>query len=204
MPSKSILLFFAIIIVNISSQKIIKIPFKFYSTSQLFPNQSDPVTDIYMSQILTEISIGNPPQKLNCSLNLISYYSLFLSHKIPDIELPSYYNKNLSSTYNQTRDMLYFWGEDFDKAEIFTDKIQLFSLDNITILNDTFTFLLIDELIENIPNEFYAPGLIGLRLKREGYSQQIDEYRFFTGLYYDFKLKIFKIKLKLNIYRNRI
>ena len=179
MPTKFILLLFAFIIPNnISSQKILKIPFKFYSTSQLFPNQSDPVTNIYMSQILIEISIGNPPQKLNCSLNLISFYSLFLSHKIPDIEFPSYYNKNISSTYNQTKEMTYYWEEDFNYAETFTDKIQLFSLDNKKILDDSFTFLLIDGLGYGIPNEFYAPGLIGLRLRREEKKQQIDENRF--------------------------
>ena len=170
-----------IIIVNIISNviSIFKIPFKFYSTSQLFVNQSDPVTDIYMSRLLIEISIGNPPQKLNCSLNLNSFFSLFLSHKIPDIELSSFYNKNSSSTYNLTQEQKYYWNEDFDYAETFSDNIQIFSSDNNIILNDKrFIFLLIDGLKYNIPNEFYASGLIGLRLKKVNDNNQINENRF--------------------------
>ena len=171
-----------IIIANIISNifSIIKIPFKYYSTSQLFPNQSDPVTDIYMSRLLIEISIGNPPQKINCSLNLNSFYSLFLSHEMPNIELSSFYNKTLSSTYNIIQEKKYYWNEDFDQAEIFSDKIQIFSsYDNKNIINDKrFTFLLIDGLGYNIPNEFYSSGLIGLRLKKENDMNQINENRF--------------------------
>ena len=169
----------AIILLNIIlSQKILKIPFKFYSSSQLFPNQFHPVTNKFMSQLLIEISIGTPPQKLNCSLNLNTFYSFFLSHEIPDITLPSYFNKSNSNTYNCTEKQSYYWKEDFDMAETFNDNIQIFSLDNKNIINNIFTFLLIDGLGYDVPNEFYAPGIIGLRLKRENNMKQINENRF--------------------------
>ena len=169
----------ATILLNIIlSQKILKIPFKFYSSSQLFPNQFHPVTNKFMSQLLIEISIGTPPQKLNCSLNLNTFYSFFLSHEIPDITLPSYFNKSNSNTYNCTEKQSYYWKEDFDMAETFNDNIQIFSLDNKNIINNIFTFLLIDGLGYDVPNEFYAPGIIGLRLKRENNMKQINENRF--------------------------
>lgn len=174
-----ILILLIIILINImSTKRIVKIPFKYYSTSRFFPNQSHPVTDKFMSQIIIEIAIGTPPQKLNCSINLNTFYSLFLSHKIPDIDLPSYYNKSSSQTYNCTNENYYHSQEDFDYSEIFNDKIELFSLDKKSILNENFTFLLIDELKKEVPNEFYASGLIGLRLKNKNNVRQIDENRF--------------------------
>lgn len=178
MTNKFSILLIIILIYSILTKKILKIPFKYYSTSQFFPNQSHPVTNKFMSQIIIEISIGTPPQKLNCSINLNTFYSLFLSHKIPEIDLFSYYNKSSSQTYNCTREQYYYWGEDFDRAEIFNDKIELFSLDNKNLLKENFTFLLIDGLGNNVPNEFYASGLIGLRLKNENNVRQIDENRF--------------------------
>ena len=63
-------------------------------------------------------------------------------------------------------------------AETFNDNIQIYSLNNKNIINDIFTFLLIDGLGYDVPNEFYAPGIIGLRLKRENNMKQINENRF--------------------------
>jgi len=176
--SKNCLILLVIISINIISQeKILKIPFKYNSISYLL-NQSHPVTNKFMSQLFIEISIGTPPQKFNCSLNLNTFYSLFLDHKIPDIEFSSYYNQFLSYTYHKEGEDKYYWDEDFDKAEIFSDNIQLFSNDNKIILNETFTFLLIEGIGFRRPNEYYAPGLIGLRLKKNEDIDQINENRF--------------------------
>ena len=68
----------------ISSDSKFKIPFKLFSTYHLFPNHTEPIHPIAkkcMSQIVIELSMGTPPQKLNCSLNLITFHSFFLSHK---------------------------------------------------------------------------------------------------------------------------
>ena len=168
-----------IFINEIYSKKIFKIPFKYTSISNYFPNQSHPVTNRFMSQLFIELLIGSPPQKLNCSLILNSFYSLFLSHELPNINLSSYYNKTLSYTYNLETQEQYYWDEDFDKAELFTDNIKLFSYDNKNmILNETFTFLLIDGLGFRKINEFYASGLIGLRLRKADDIKQINENRF--------------------------
>ena len=131
-----------------------------------------------MSQIVIELMIGNPPKKLNCSLNLISFHSLFLSHKISGIELNNFYNKTQSSTYNNIEEKNIYFGEDFDRAEIFSDNIQIYSNDNNKILDNKFIFLLIDDIAYNVPNEFYAPGLIGLRLNSETDKLKINEHRF--------------------------
>ena len=177
--SKCIISLLIIFINVIYSKKVFKIPFKFNSISSYFPNQSHPVTNRFMSQLFIELLIGSPPQKLNCSLILNSFYSLFLSHELPDIKLSSYYNKTLSYTYNLETIEQYYWDEDFDKAEIFTDNIKLFSFDDKNIiLNETFTFLLIDGLGFRRPNEFYASGLIGLRLRKMDDNMQVNENRF--------------------------
>lgn len=151
----------------ISSDSKFKIPFKLFSTYQLFPNHTEPIHPIAkkcMSQIVVELSMGTPAQKLNCSLNLITFHSFFLSHRIADINITSFYNKSLSSTYKCSKEIEEYKNEDFDQAEIFSDKIQLFSDDGEKILEDKFNFFLIDNLGENILNEFYTPGIIGLKL----------------------------------------
>ena len=148
----------------IYSEKIFSIPFKEYSTASLFPNQSNPITNKYMSQIAIEMEIGIPAQKLNCSLNLMNYHSLFLSHKIENIELPTLFIKDLSSTYAITKEKKEYINEDFDQAESFSERIQIYSSDNRKILDNNFNFILIDNLVEDEKNEFYAPGQIGLQL----------------------------------------
>ena len=132
-----------------------------------------------MSQIVIELSIGTSPQFLNLSLNLNSFYSLFLSHKIPDIELNKFYNKSLSKTYNCISAKKYYYQQDFDEAEIFSDILYL-SPNEKNGYN--FSFLLIDGLGYNVPNEFYAPGIIGLRLKNENDYFQTDQNRFLYQL----------------------
>ena len=164
---------------QIISRNITKIPFKHNPTNIFFLNQSHPLTSKYMSQIVIELSIGTPPQFLNLSLNLNSFYSLLLSYKIPDIELHSFYNKSLSRTYNCISNKKYYYQQDFDAAEIFSDIIYL-SPNEKNGYN--FSFLLIDGLGYNVPNEFYAPGIIGLRLKNENDYFQIDQNRFLYQL----------------------
>ena len=175
-----LILFHTIIYININtifSEKILKIPFKYESTSKYFVNQSHPVTNKFMSQLLIDISIGTPPQKLKCSLNLNNYHSFFINKEISPVLLPSYYNKSLSNTYNCTKRSEYYWNEDFTLAETFSDNIKIFSKDDKLILNNKFNFLLIDELKYN---EYYAPGIIGLRLENEKGEQKslINENRF--------------------------
>ena len=156
-----------IILLNINlicSDKIFKIPFKIDSTSSFFPNKYNPVANKYMSQMTIELSIGNPQQKLKCSLNLKSYHSFFLSHKIQNIELPNYYNKSLSSSYFCTKNKTDYANEIFNIAESFTDQTKIYSSDNNLILDENLNFLLIDDLAEEELNEFYAPGQIGLKL----------------------------------------
>ena len=114
----------------IYSEPILIIPFKTETTSSFFPNHYEPVTRKYMSQIVTEILIGKPSQKLNCSLKLLSYHSLFLSHKIKNIELTSFYNKNKSLSYICNNELTDYSNEDFDRAESFCEKIQFYSAEN--------------------------------------------------------------------------
>ena len=70
-----------------------------------------------MSHIVIELCIGTP-LILNLFLILNSFYSLFLSHKIQDNELNSFYNKSLSNTYNCISVKKYYYQQDFDRAEI--------------------------------------------------------------------------------------
>ena len=93
-----IILFLLITFNQTKNKNITKIPFKYYPTNIFFLNQTHPLTSKYMSQIVIEIEIGTPSKKYNLSLNLNSFHSLFLSHKIPGIELTDFYNKSLSST----------------------------------------------------------------------------------------------------------
>ena len=171
---KNIFLFLLLLITidQIYNYNIVKIPFKYYPTYVFFENQSHPLTKIHMSQIAIELSIGTPPQTFNLSLNLNFFYSLFLSHQIPGIDLHYFYNKTLSSTYNCTSSKKYYYKEDFDYAEIFNDKIYLKENEY------NFNFLLIDGLGYDVPNEFYASGLIGLRLINENNYLLKDENRF--------------------------
>ena len=160
-----LIIFFQIDLISTDSK--FKVPFKLFSTYHLFPNHTQPIHPIAkkcMSQIVVELSMGTPPQKLNCSLNLITFHSFFLSHRIPNINITSFYNKSLSSTYKCSKELTEYINEDFDQAEIFSDIIQLFADDGEKILEDKFNFFLIDNLGENILNEFYTPGIIGLKL----------------------------------------
>lgn len=166
----------------IYSEPILKIPFKVESTSSFFPNQSDPVTNKYMSQMVSELSLGEPSQKLNCSLNLMSYHSLFLTHKIQNFELTSFYNKSQSSTYICKKELSEYSNEDFNKAETFSEKIQIFSSENRKIFNDNLNFLLIDDLAQDEQNEFYAPGQIGLKLDTHNVNSYPKNENFITQI----------------------
>ena len=167
-----------LIIKTIISKTIAKIPFKFYPTNIFFPNQTHPLTKRYMSQIVIEIPIGTPPQTLNLSLNLNSFHSLLLNNNLPNIELSSIYNKSASETYNCTDSKKYYLYEDFGEAEIFNDEIYLSNNNKGKIFN----FILVYGLGFNVPNEFYAPGMIGLRLKNENNYFHKDENRFLYQL----------------------
>ena len=164
----------------INNRNITRIPFKQYLTNIFFENQTHPLASKYMSQIVIELYIGTPPQKFNVSLNLNSFYSFFLNDEIQGIKLDSYYNKSSSETYNCTRAKKYYYKEDFDQAEIFTDTIYLSQPDEKNEFN--FSFLLIEGLGYDVPNEFYTPGTIGLRLKNENNYFHIDENRFLYQL----------------------
>ena len=165
---------------QIINSNILKIPFKYYPTNIFFPNQTHPLASKYMSQIVIELQIGTPPEKFNLSLNLNSFHSLFLGQKLPGIELNKYYNKSLSSTFNCTKDKKYYYKEDFDEAEVFNDII--YFPEKEKNFNFNFNFLLIYGLGYDIPNEFYTPGMIGLRLKNENNLLHEDKNRFLYQL----------------------
>ena len=175
-------LIFLLIANVIYTEQIFTIPFKVYSMASLFPNQSNPIANKHMSIIAIEALIGNPSQKLNCSLNLMKYHSLFLSHKIENIELSTFYNKTLSSTYTCKKEQKEYSNEDFDQAESFSDKIQIYSLDNKKILDDNFNFLLIDNLVKDEINEFYASGQIGLQLDSHNNDKYQEKERFLSQI----------------------
>lgn len=172
----SLIIFLSINVIY--SEKIFKIPFKIDSTASLFPNQSNPIANKFMSQIVIELSIGNPEQKFNCALNLNSYHSLFLSHKIQNIELSSFYNKSLSSSYSCNENMTDYPNEDFSKAESFSDIIKIYSPENKPIFNEKMNFLLIDDLAEDEENDFYAPGEIGLKIESYNNNEYPEDDRF--------------------------
>jgi hypothetical protein len=157
-----LILFF--IINSVTSDNIIDIPFKLYSTAQFFPNDTDPVISRCMTQLVVELSIGTPAQKLNSSLNLMTYHSFFLAHQIGNVAIPDFYNKS-SSTYNCLKNYSEYENEDFSYAEIFNDDLQILLAEKEEMIDDNFNFFLVDELGENIPNEFYAPLIIGLKIK---------------------------------------
>ena len=161
---------------TLSSKNILKIPFKLYPTYELFKNQIHILSKMHMSQLAVELSIGTPPQKFNCSLNLNNFYSLFLEHNLSGIEFSSYYNKS-SQTYNTIKNKSIYFGEDFDQAEIFSDNIQILD-ENKKIIDHKFILLLIDDLAYDVPNEFYTPGLIGLKLKNDIDQKQVNEDNF--------------------------
>lgn len=164
--------------INISTSKnILKIPFKLYPTYDLFKNQTHLLTKMHMNQLAVELSIGTPPKKFNCSIALNNFHSLFLDHNLSGIELSSYYNKSSSNSCNIIENKTLYFGEDFDKAAIFSDNLQI-SDENKKLIDHKFTFLLIDDLAYNVPNEFYAPGLLGLKLKRDDEKKQVNENRF--------------------------
>ena len=158
------LLILFIFINTISSEKIVDIPFKLYSTAQFFPNPNDPVIKRCMTQLVVEVLIGTPAQKMNSTLNLMTYHSFFLAHKIGNVSIPKFYNKS-SSSYECLKNYSEYENEDFSYAEIFNDDIQIFSSDKENIIDDGFNFFLVDKLGENIPNEFYVSLIIGLKIK---------------------------------------
>ena len=161
---------------QIHNRNITRIPFIFYPTNLFFANQTHPLTSKYMSQIVIQFPIGTPSKTFNLSLNLNTFYSLFLSNQLPGIELNYFYNSSLSSTYNCTKRQKSYYQEDFDKAETFNDIV--YFQDEEKNLNFSFNFLLIDGLGYGVPNEYYAPGMIGLRLKNENNYLHVDDIRF--------------------------
>ena len=182
-----LLIIYLITIYNniISSEKLLKIPFKVYSTLQYYQKNQDFISNKYMIQLVTEISIGTPPQKYNLSLDLNdNFYSCFLADNIPDINFSYVYNKSISSTYKCEKKKDIFSIEIFNEAEVFSDNIS-FIVNNKKIDNNL-RFLLIDNIFKTI----YTPGLIGLALKSD--NRQLDENSF-----------LYQLK-KLNLIENEV
>ena len=173
-------LFFNIILIyifinEISSEKLLKIPFKLYQTSKFFYNNPDIIVNRYMNQLIIELSIGIPFQKFNMSLDLNdNYYSCFLENNFEYFNFSHLYNKTNSSTYNCEETKKSFPIEQFNQAEVFSDKINF--LGNGKMIEKNFKFLLIDTLYKTI----FTPGLIGLALKFD--NRQIDDYSFLYQL----------------------
>ena len=141
-------LFFNIILIyifinEISSEKLLKIPFKLYQTSKFFYNNPDIIVNRYMNQLIIELSIGIPFQKFNMSLDLNdNYYSCFLENNFEYFNFSHLYNKTNSSTYNCEETKKSFPIEQFNQAEVFSDKINF--LGNGKMIEKNFKFLLID------------------------------------------------------------
>ena len=175
---KKILLFIFIIFVLINiiyTEKILKIPFKLYHTIHYFKENPDIISTTYMSQLVTEISIGTPFLKFNVSLDLNdNFYSCFLGSNLKNINFSSLYNKSNSSTYKCEKEKSSYPTEIFNSAEVFSDNINFMS--NHTNIEKKFRFLLIENLQKNI----YTPGLIGLALKND--NRQINENSFLYQL----------------------
>ena len=175
---KKIFLFIFLIFILISiinTEKILKIPFKLYSTIHYFKDNPDIISKKYMSQLVIELSIGTPFQKFNVSLDLNdNFYSCFLGSNLNNINFSSLYNKSTSSTYKCEKEKTYYPSEIFNKAEVFSDNINFLS--NHEVIEKKFRFLLIENLYKNI----YAPGLIGLALKND--NRQINENSFLYQL----------------------
>ena len=168
------------IIINVfikifSSEKLLKIPFKLFHTSHFYQENPDILSNKYMSQLIIELSIGKPSQKLNVSLDLNdNFYSYFLGNNLPNINFSILYNKSLSNTYKCEKEKEIFTIELFNKAEIFSDNVN-FSSDDKNI-EKNLKFLLINDLYKSI----YTPGLIGLALKRD--DRQLEENSFLYQL----------------------
>ena len=177
MSKLTLLIILDIINKMISSKKIFKVPFKFYSISPFYTNQSHPLTEKFLSEIVIEILIGNPPQKFNASLNLNSYHSYFLSEDIPGIHFEKYYNSNLSSTYFCVENNSLYWDEEFQMAEIFSDNLKFFDNDSV-LFDNKFYFLLVHYFNYNEPVIFYTTGIIGLRIRSFIQKQEDKEKRF--------------------------
>ena len=173
-------LFFNIILIyifinEISSEKLLKIPFKLYQTSKFFNDNPDIIVNRYMNQLIIKLSIGIPFQKFNMSLDLNdNYYSCFLENNFEYFNFSHLYNKTNSSTYNCEKTKKSFPIEQFNQAEVFSDKINF--LGNGKMIEKNFKFLLIDTLYKTI----FTPGLIGLALKFD--NRQIDDYSFLYQL----------------------
>lgn len=177
MSKKEIIIIMNIVFKIIFNEKIFKVPFKFYSTSSFFTNQSHPVTNKFMSEIIIPIAIGNPPQKFNASLKLNSYHTVILSEDLPGIQLNNHFNKSLSSSYICIKNNSIYYDEDFQMAETFSDNLQIFS-NNTLFFQNRFYLLLVRGLGYNVPNEFYTSGTIGLRLRSFASNQEDRKKRF--------------------------
>ncbi len=177
MSKTNIIIIINILLKLIFTEKLFKVPFKFYSTSSFFPNQSHPVTNKFMSEIVIPIAIGNPPQKFNASLKLNSYHTVILSEDLPGIQLNKYFNKSLSSSYICIKNNSIYFNEDFQMAETFSDNFQIFSNSTLFFQNK-FYLLLVRGLAYNVPNEFYTSGTIGLRLRSFASNQEDSKKKF--------------------------
>ena len=159
----------------LSSEVLLKIPFKLYHTSHFYQENPDIISNKYMSQLIIEISIGKPPQKFNLSLDLNdNFYSCFLGSNLENINFSILYNKSLSTTYKCEKEMELFPIEIFNIAEVFSDNIVFLSEDKK--IEKNLKFLLIYSLHKSV----YTPGLIGLGLKRD--NRQLEENSFLYQL----------------------
>ena len=126
-----------------SSEKLLKIPFKLFHTSHFYQENPDILSNKYMSQLIIELSIGKPSQKLNVSLDLNdNFYSYFLGNNLPNINFSILYNKSLSNTYKCEKEKEIFTIELFNKAEIFSDNVNFSSDDKNKLEENSFLYQL--------------------------------------------------------------
>ena len=143
---KIIFLFFSIFILNIfkaNSKGIYRLPFKKRET-----HNKDMIINIIKNEIVTEISIGNPGQKIPL-LICLDTFSFYVADPTIVGDFPKF-NPNKSSTYNLIKKNSYSV-QPFYSGYHSKDIISF----NNTIIND-FTFVLADNL------KYNSSGAIGL------------------------------------------
>ena len=113
----------------------------------------------FYNKIYTQIFIGTPPQKINLSIKLQHYPFYIIDKNYINIENSSnYYNKNLSSTFIQSKS---YWNRSVTDISYSYVSEDNFKFGNVYI--EKFKFNLVTEL--NYQNDFiFEAGSIGLDL----------------------------------------
>ena len=118
--NKSCIFIFLNLLLYISiSSRLISLPFKIkLSKYQLFYNSTDFLNDYFTKELITELNIGSPPQKINA---LIDHSICFMLKKDKSNDMKKYspkkssslkkgFNYNINPNYQNYLDFFYFQG----------------------------------------------------------------------------------------------